>query len=47
MTLGELPERPSHDEKLGIFNPVLHSFEKGKGLKMALMIDHASAMAPP
>lgn len=46
VTLGGLldegwsPERLGHDEKLGIFSTPYY-LEKGKGLKMELVIDHA------
>ena len=44
---GWSPERPNHDQKLEIFSPAPHFLEKGEGLKMELMIDHAYMRKPP
>lgn len=44
---GQSLERTSHHWKLGIFSPAPHSLEKGKGLKMELMINHANMMKLP
>lgn len=37
-----LPERRSHDQKCGLFNPTSHSPKRGEGLEMELMINHVT-----
>lgn len=39
--------KTQRDEKVGVFSPISHSFEKGEGLEITLMIDHASMTKPP
>lgn len=40
------PEIPSLDFELGIFNPTLHSTERGEGPEIELMMDHAYMIKP-
>lgn len=40
-------ERPSHDQKLGLFSPTPHRLRRGEGLEMELVTDHASVRKPP
>ena len=54
MTLGGLldggwsPEKPSHDEKLGLFSPSPSaSPERGEEPEMELIIDHTCMRKPP
>lgn len=41
---GLVTRKTRSDEKLGIFSSIPHSFEKGEGLEIKLMIDHASVI---
>ena len=47
MVVKSPPERPSHDQKFGIFSPIPQSPERGEGLEMELMIHHAYMIRPP
>lgn len=46
MDKGQLPERPSHDEKLGTFSPTSHPAGRREGLQTELTFDYAYMMNP-
>ena len=39
---GWSPERPNHEQKLGIFSLAPSSLERGEGLEVELIIDHVT-----
>lgn len=44
--MGTSHRRPSHDQKAETFSATLHPSERGDGLEMELIIDHANVRKP-